>query len=109
MAFDSTRGVTVLFGGGVYPSSDDTWEWNGTTWSQSLVNGPGARSLHAMTYDSARGVTVFFGGFYDAPFREEDQGPFSETWEYGPAWACDDIAHAKGALNSNLIDFSCVG
>ena len=34
MAFDRRRGVMVLFGGRIrYPlDSDETWEWNGTTW-----------------------------------------------------------------------------
>ncbi|MBI3892296.1 MAG: hypothetical protein HY303_12305, partial [Candidatus Wallbacteria bacterium] len=41
MAYDATRGVTVLFGGA--PSSggltNDTWEWNGTTWTMTTANG----------------------------------------------------------------------
>jgi len=36
MAYDSARGVTVLFGGldrsGAH--CDDTWEWNGEIWRQ---------------------------------------------------------------------------
>jgi GAF domain-containing protein len=34
MAFDRRRGVMVLFGGRIrYPlDSDETWEWNGTSW-----------------------------------------------------------------------------
>ncbi|HYE62990.1 MAG TPA: kelch repeat-containing protein [Phycisphaerales bacterium] len=64
MAYDSARGVTVLFGGddGNGIRSGETWEWNGTKWRQVLVSGPSARRWHAMAYDSARGVTVLFGG-----------------------------------------------
>src|SRR5258705_284741 len=64
MAFDSARGVIVLFGGntnGAY--SDETWEWNGTVWTQRMVSGPSGRSQHRIAYDSGRAVTVLFGGY----------------------------------------------
>jgi len=35
MAYDSARGKTVLYGGGVdagIPTDRDTWEWDGTNW-----------------------------------------------------------------------------
>ncbi|MEK7711127.1 MAG: hypothetical protein AAB341_04445 [Planctomycetota bacterium] len=74
MTYDGERGVTVLFGGSLFESPNvlygDTWEWNGTTWSQRSLTGPSA-GRHAMAYDSARGVTVLFG----------------DTWEWdGTAW-----------------------
>ena len=68
MAYDSARGVTVLFDGdsydGIYHLSGDSWEWNETTgiWTQRSSTGPSPRLGHAMAYDSARYVTVFFGG-----------------------------------------------
>jgi len=82
MAYDSARGVTVLFGG--YDGSVGTavtWEWNGTAWTQRVVSGPSPRRLHTMAYDSARGVTVLFGGY-------NDNGTLNaETWEWnGTAW-----------------------
>jgi hypothetical protein len=77
MAYDSERGVTVLFGGyDVYsgPVFGDTWEWDGTTWTQQSNTGPSKRYDHAMAYDVARGVTVLFGG---------DSGhSLGETWEW---------------------------
>ncbi len=34
MAYDSARGVTVLFGGGTdHGLSGQTWEWDGTQWT----------------------------------------------------------------------------
>ncbi|HMN39575.1 MAG TPA: kelch repeat-containing protein [Phycisphaerales bacterium] len=80
MAYDPARGVTVLFGGRTdlvyFGSNDETWEWNGSTWTQRLVSGPSPRYLHAMTYDAARRVTVLFGGSNDG-----------ETWEWnGSMW-----------------------
>jgi hypothetical protein len=62
MAYDSTRGVTVLFGGFKDIVNDETWEWDGTLWTQRLVSGPSARRDHAMSFDAGRGVTVLFGG-----------------------------------------------
>jgi hypothetical protein len=80
MAYDSARGVTVLFGG--YDGSayrNDTWEWDGVNWVQrSPATVPPARVIHAMAYDSARGVTVLFGGH---PVYLDD------TWEWnGVNW-----------------------
>lgn len=66
MAFDSARGRTVLFGGAssgtAYLVFDDTWEWNGATWSLAATAGPAARFGHAMAFDVQRGRTVLFGG-----------------------------------------------
>jgi hypothetical protein len=87
MAYDSERGVVVLFGGGDNPNSpiglSDTWEWNGATWTQRVpANAPPGRVYHAMAYDSARGVTVLFGGMAAiAP------GIMADTWEWdGTNW-----------------------
>ena len=46
MAYDSARGVTVLFGGGIGPNTqyNDTWEWDGTSWTErTTLNKPTAR------------------------------------------------------------------
>ncbi len=61
MAYDSSRGVTVLFGGNSGLSAK-TWEWNGSVWTKLAISGPTSRSYHAMAYDSARKQTVLFGG-----------------------------------------------
>jgi Tol biopolymer transport system component len=83
MAYDSARGVSVLFGGddGTQLLSD-TWEWNGTTWSQRTSStNPPARYWHAMAYDSARHVTVLFGG------RGNNDVTLGDTWEWdGTTW-----------------------
>src|SRR5436190_1909276 len=74
MAYDAARGVTVLFGGANYPTTNgDTWEWNGTVWTQHAVRGPSPRVGHAMAYDAPRGVTLLFGGNTSPGFN-------SETW-----------------------------
>src|SRR6185312_10445102 len=77
MAYDEARGVTVLFGGFVCQSSaacvrqnpgneqiyGDTWEWDGTSWTQKLpLVSPDARYDHTMTYDPVRRRVVLFAG-----------------------------------------------
>ncbi len=82
MAFDSLRGVTVLFGGFDGNRFGDTWEWNGTVWTRVATSGPSPRMNHAMAFDSARGVTVLFGGSTGPSGRIS-----GETWEWdGLEW-----------------------
>src|SRR5437588_685974 len=80
MAYDAARGVTVRVGGYGGAYLGDTWEWNGSTWTQRASNGPSPRSHFAMAYDAARGVTVLLGGYYS-------QINLGDTWEWdGGAW-----------------------
>jgi len=73
LAYDSDRGVTVLFGGQGNPIEvpPHTWEWDGAFWSRTETTGPPGQSGHAMAYDASRRVTVLVGR--------------GETWEYDPA------------------------
>jgi PKD repeat protein len=81
VAYDSTRDVTVLFGGrenGV--RNGETWEWNGAQWALRSTAGPSPRYGHAMAYDRDRGVVVLFGGRSVA-------GLEGDTWEWdGYEW-----------------------
>jgi hypothetical protein len=85
MAYDSARQVTVLFGGTNCSSTcptvseyGDTWEWNGTTWTQrSPVLSPSGRDSSGMTFDSLRNRTLLYGGY----------GASGDTWEWdGTNW-----------------------
>ena len=81
MAYDSDRGVTVLFGGSYLSTRyNDTWEWNGNAWIlRCPVCEPGPRAWHAMSYDSAKGVTVLFGG--------RNAGVLGDAWTWnGSGW-----------------------
>ncbi|NLE61407.1 MAG: hypothetical protein GX616_23910, partial [Planctomycetes bacterium] len=64
MAYDSHRGVCVLYGGYYSTYLTDTWEWDGIEWVQrNPTHTPGRRSGHAMTYDSDLKRVVLYGGF----------------------------------------------
>ena len=86
MAFDSNRNVTVLFGGqtDATSSSNETWEYNGSTWverTDELGEAPPGRRLNAITFDSERNKMVMFGGVSGGSF-------VNDTWEYdGTGWS----------------------
>jgi len=79
VAYDSDRGVVVVFGGlytgGLY--QDTTWEYDGTKWYPvPTATMPSMRSLSRMAYDRDRKVMVLFGGLDSAITALND------TWEY---------------------------
>ncbi|HSW60475.1 MAG TPA: kelch repeat-containing protein, partial [bacterium] len=76
--YDSIRGKLVLFGGSTDSGEDETWEWDGVSWTKlDPVHKPTPRESPAMVFDSARGKTVLFGGM----------GADNETWEWdGSDW-----------------------
>jgi hypothetical protein len=64
MAYDSTAGVTVMFGGRSASGAilNDTWEWNGSAWSSpTSVGGPGALLNPTMSDDPADGGVLLLG------------------------------------------------
>src|SRR5260370_3113902 len=82
MAYDSLRGVSVLFGGSESTgTSSSTWEWDGVSWTQkSPATSPPARVWAGMAFDSVRNRIVLFGG--------DGNGMLGDTWEYnGTVWA----------------------
>ena len=82
MAYDSQRGVSVLYGGG-FTAQADTWEYNGVTWTERATTGPSPRGAFSMSYDSQRGVMVLFGGISNL-----NGDLLGETWEWdGVIWA----------------------
>lgn len=93
MAYDSVHHQVVLFGGfgpstsayGPVPSLNDTWTWDGTTWTQQFPqNSPSPRWLHSMAFDSDLGVVVLFGGLSAEP---QNGGLLNDTWTWdGANW-----------------------
>jgi hypothetical protein len=83
LSYDAERQTVLLFGGRFEGGTlDDTWEWNGDTWT--LVQGtiaPSPRYWHAMSSDSARRKIVLFGGY------KITGEYFADTWEWdGAEW-----------------------
>jgi hypothetical protein len=80
MAYDTLRHRVVLFGGYNYrlPQPeyfDDTWEWDGTEWTQIADTGPSVRALLPMVFDISRECLVLFGG-------ASPSGWLGDTWEW---------------------------
>jgi hypothetical protein len=76
MAYDARIGLVVLFGGAIsgdWPNStDDTWTWNGTNWTQlDPATVPPNRYGFGMAYDSLHNVIVMFGGYSTGPGRND--------------------------------------
>ncbi len=79
MAFDSCRGVTVLFGGnsesGYY---NKTWEYSGFDWTliDPATTSPSRRTDMGFTFDQHRCRVVMHGGVQNL------EPGFDETWEW---------------------------
>jgi hypothetical protein len=74
MVYESRSGKTLVIGGVcsiTTPSSDQTWEWDGTNWTEvDVTNDPSRASGYALAYDSLRNEVIIFGGttiFAQAP------------------------------------------
>ncbi len=85
MCFDAARGRVVLFGGKDDRGRlfEDTWEFDGKSWTPMKVSGPSARELCALTYDEARRVCVLTGGDADP----SGKGTLGDVWTWnGKSW-----------------------
>ncbi len=82
IAYDTARGVTVLFGGIAGGARNDTWERTDGGWVQvETPVSPPARAGHAMAFDETRGRLVLYGG------SDPQSGLLDDTWEYdGSTW-----------------------
>jgi hypothetical protein len=76
LAFDATRGTTVLYGGeGDAGPLSDLWEWDGMASAWTPRTGgkdPPARAGHSMVFEPFRGKVVVVGG----------EGMTDEVWEW---------------------------
>ena len=84
LGFDRKRERVVLFGGselsGAIQELGDTWEWDGTSWTQHAVNGPPARVFASFAYDPSRKRLVLFGG-------TDGDTDYADVWTWdGATW-----------------------
>jgi hypothetical protein len=83
MAYDPVRGVTVLFGGQNLSREhlNDTWEWDGATWTAVGSGGPSPRFGATMVFDEGAEAMLLFGG---ANLNTQ----FNELWQRsGAVWS----------------------
>lgn len=78
--YDPIRGRVVMYGGAttqlLSPPSNQTWEYQGTTWSQvNTLGNPGPRDRAAMCFHLGLGKAVLFGG-------ADSSGVTNQTWLY---------------------------
>jgi len=83
VAYDSKRGLVVLFGGaGADGFLGDTWVWDGAAWKKLSDSGPEPRAMGYLAYDKRRDRIVLFGGRKGWP-----DGDLNDTWEWdGASW-----------------------
>jgi hypothetical protein len=72
MAYDAATGTVLMFGGeaivsgGGLQMENETWSWNGTTWTQLFPgNSPSIRCNAAMAYFPPTGKVILFSGAGD--------------------------------------------
>jgi hypothetical protein len=77
LAFDSAHGQLILFGGiDKNGPLADTWNWNGTTWTQlASCSSPSARNFASLSFDFASGQLILFGG-------SGKNGLLNDTWNW---------------------------
>ena len=84
MAFDSTDGYAVLFGGETTGGAftNETWTFANATWTNRTSGAaPPAREAAAMAYDPALSGVLLFGG------DRVGGGVYADTWTYSSgAW-----------------------
>jgi hypothetical protein len=75
----------VLFGGTAEVGfTNDTWEWDGSAWTQVADMGPAPRMYPVMTYDISRQRLILFGGVVAVGAALRLSG---DTWErVGTEW-----------------------
>jgi YVTN family beta-propeller protein len=88
MVYDSALQQVLLFGGvtsfPAYQPLNDTWEFNGTTWTQLFptVSPPASGMDQAMAYDTATGAVVLVAGGWLGGPDNENSPTLNETWTF---------------------------
>ncbi len=93
--YDSDTKTVVLFGGVKSDGalSNDTWVWNGTTWTDypgSEVQAPPAREMASTAFDPKLHQLILFGG------RGAGGGLLSDTWAWNGASWFDETGRSGG-------------
>lgn len=114
MAFDEQRGVLVVFGGESKNGHQaDTWEWDGSTWTQRFSETPErtpcSRIIPVFYYDPDLGKVVLVGG-YGGKTETQAANFLHDTWTWdGRTWTeitgeivSPPITGAAGAYDASV-------
>jgi hypothetical protein len=111
LAYDAATETVVLFGGSLIhigqsgggSSSNETWTWDGVTWTQRFppVSPParGWNATNGMVFDSRRGKVLLFGGYTEQFVIMDD------TWEWdgkSKTWTQQFPAHSPSPRTATL-------
>jgi N-acetylneuraminic acid mutarotase len=109
MAFDSSSGQVVLFGGYSTLDLNDTWLYDSkaNTWTEvSPLTSPQARDSSSMTFDPCRGQIVLFGGYSNG-------SNLNDTWAFNTltnTWTNLTTPSSPPARFGSSMDFNpCIG
>ena len=96
-AVDTTRNVAVLFGGNSGSLTNQTWEYDGSTWANvtPASGSPDPTQEARMAYDAFRQRMILFGG-------QTGSGYNADTWEWnGTAWSMVSTSNAPSARGTH--------
>lgn len=97
MVYDQNLKKTVLFGGYITDYINQTWTWDGSSWSQIEHDQPPQRALQSMWFDTHLNRTVLFGGV--GRLSSQDRVTrFNDMWQFdGTNWSEIKPAHVPPA------------
>lgn len=77
LAYDGLLARSILFGGNTGQNVAETWQWDGTNWTQitPLIGQPAPRTETALAYSADDQQLMFFGG--------DNGGGLPDTWIAG--------------------------
>jgi hypothetical protein len=106
VAYDPTQQVAVLFGG-FDPTSmtslQDTWQWDGTTWTKLVpLDSPTPRFDAVMVYDQPSSMFLMYGGDNSVPGN-----PPGSQMCMDELWAWDGGDWGPIAAGTNALDKRC--
>jgi hypothetical protein len=103
LAYDSTRGQVILFGGSGADVTNDTWTWDGKSWTQRTpASNPTKRKGAALVDDPDRHVVLLFGGDNSGIYR-------GDTWQWdGSNWTQLQPAHSPSPRTGAAVTYDTV-
>ncbi len=102
LAYDSTRGQVLLFGGLGATVSNDTWVWDGSYWLRKVSTAlPSTREGAALADDPVHHVVVMFGGDDTGEYRRD-------TWLWNGTWHQACPAHTPSLRTGAAMTFDPV-